>query len=102
MYTQCGYMSAHLIIPGQPKFKVAEARESDRAEVGSQSFSYSGPYFVEEDGRKITLRHGMRIANRPEPRWKCGVESLELRSEGSSFGIGGGRTGELSGRDEEA
>lgn len=65
MYTTDGYMSAQISIPGQRKYTPATVTQSDWAESGKRYFAYSGPFFVTEEDGKVTLRHNMRIGNRP-------------------------------------
>ena len=43
MYTPDGYMSAHMLIPGQASFKRGEGEEGQWAEAGKRSFCYAGP-----------------------------------------------------------
>jgi hypothetical protein len=67
MYTPDGYMSAHMLIPGQMSFKRGEGEEPQWAEAGKRSFSYAGPYYISDEGtgRKETLRHTFQVCNLP-------------------------------------
>ncbi|KAK5171617.1 Lipocalin-like domain-containing protein [Cryomyces antarcticus] len=92
LYTPDGYMSAQMLIPGQPKFKRGEGDEAQWAEAGKRYFGYSGPYYIteEENGKKETLRHTFQVCNLPgwvgdvqirTHRWEEGGEVLVLGSE---------------------
>ena len=67
MYTPDGYMSAQFLIPGQQSFKRGEGEEPQWAEAGKRSFSYSGPYYISNDGsgREEILRHTFQVCNLP-------------------------------------
>jgi len=93
VYTPDGYMSAQMYIPGQVKFEVSTAKESDWAEAGRRYFAYSGPFFVMEEDGELKLRHNMRICSRPDMvgdvqlrdwRFEEDGKLLILSSEGSS------------------
>jgi hypothetical protein len=67
MYTPDGYMSAHMLIPGQMSFKRGEGEEPQWAEAGKRSFSYAGPYYITDEvmGREEILRHTFQVCNLP-------------------------------------
>lgn len=67
MYTPDGYMSAHMLIPGQMSFKRGEGEEPQWAEAGKRSFSYAGPYYISDEGigREEILRHTFQVCNLP-------------------------------------
>ncbi|KAG9528537.1 hypothetical protein KCU93_g4251, partial [Aureobasidium melanogenum] len=67
MYTPDGYMSAHMLIPGQMSFKRGEGEEPQWAEAGKRSFSYAGPYYITNEGmgREEILRHTFQVCNLP-------------------------------------
>ena len=67
MYTPDGYMSAHMLIPGQASFKRGEGEEAQWAEAGKRSFCYAGPYYISNEGfgRRETLRHTFQVCNLP-------------------------------------
>lgn len=67
MYTPDGYMSAHMLIPGQQSFKRGEGEEAQWAEAGKRCFCYAGPYYIsnEGDGREEVLRHTFQVCNLP-------------------------------------
>lgn len=67
MYTPDGYMSAHMMIPGQAPFKRGEGEEAQWAEAGKRSFSYAGPYYISDEGpgREEILRHTFQVCNLP-------------------------------------
>lgn len=67
MYTADGYMSAHMLIPGQMSFKRGEGEEAQWAEAGKRSFCYAGPYYISNEGygREETLRHTFQVCNLP-------------------------------------
>lgn len=75
LYTPDGYMSAQLSIPGQKSFIVEEASEPQWAEAAKRYFGYSGPYYITEEEDEVRLRHGFRIANRPNL-----VKQIQLRT----------------------
>lgn len=67
MYTPDGYMSAQMLIPGQPSFKRSEGDEAQWTEAAKRFFAYSGPYYIsnEGSGREEVLRHTFQICNLP-------------------------------------
>ncbi|KAL1306687.1 hypothetical protein AAFC00_005357 [Neodothiora populina] len=67
MYTPDGYMSAHMMIPGQAPFKRGEGEEAQWAEAGKRSFCYAGPYYISDEGpgREEVLRHTFQVCNLP-------------------------------------
>ncbi|KAK5689476.1 hypothetical protein LTR97_012816 [Elasticomyces elasticus] len=67
MYTPDGYMSAQMLIPGQQSFKRGEGEEPQWAEAGKRFFAYSGPYYINDEGkgREETLRHTFQVCNLP-------------------------------------
>lgn len=67
MYTPDGYMSAHMLIPGQQSFKRGEGEEAQWAEAGKRSFCYAGPYYISNEGagRGEILRHTFQVCNLP-------------------------------------
>ncbi|GAB7357144.1 hypothetical protein MBLNU459_g7937t1 [Dothideomycetes sp. NU459] len=67
MYTPDGYMSAHMLIPGQQSFKRGEGEEAQWAEAGKRAFCYAGPYYIsnEGSGREEVLRHTFQVCNLP-------------------------------------
>jgi len=67
MYTPDGYMSAHMLSPGQASFKRGEGDEAQWAEAGKRSFCYAGPYYISNEGygREEVLRHTFQVCNLP-------------------------------------
>ena len=49
MYTHDGYMSAHMLIPGQKSFKRGEGDDAQWAEAGKRCFAYAGPYYISDE-----------------------------------------------------
>jgi len=60
------YMSAQLVISGQPSFEIGAAQEAEPVESGRRYSGYSGPYYITEVNGKVRLRHGFRLCNRPD------------------------------------
>jgi len=88
LYTPDGYMSAQMLIPGQPRFEISKAREAEWAECGKRYFAYSGPYYVSEDGGKVRLRHGMKISNRPDMVGEIQLRDWRFEDEGKLLILG--------------
>lgn len=84
-YTADGYVSAHLIIPGQKPFSVDDASESQWAEAAKRYFGYCGPYYITEEEGKVRLRHGFRLANRPNLVKEIQVRAWRFEDEGKSL-----------------
>lgn len=75
-------MSVQLSIPGQKHFNVDEASESQWAEAAKRYFGYSGPYYITEEEGKIRLRHGFRLANRPNFVKEIQIRAWRFEDEG--------------------
>jgi hypothetical protein len=82
LYTADGYVSAQLSIPGQKPFNVEDASESQWAEAAKRYFGYCGPYYITEEEGKIRLRHGFRIANRPNMVKEIQIRAWRFEDEG--------------------
>ncbi len=85
LYTADGYMSAQLSIPGQKHFRVEEASESQWAEAAKRHFGYCGPYYITEEEGKVRLRHGFRLANRPNLVKEIQIRAWRFEDEGKSL-----------------
>lgn len=82
LYTSDGYMSAQLWIPGQPAFTPDSASEAQWAETGKRYFAYGGPYYISEEEGKVKLRHGFRIASRPDLVNEIQIRAWRFEDEG--------------------
>ncbi|KAJ8611621.1 hypothetical protein MRB53_037845 [Persea americana] len=67
MYTPDGYMSANMLIPGQPSFKRSDVQEAQWSEAAKRCFAYCGPYYITNEGvgREEVLRHTFQVCNLP-------------------------------------
>ncbi|KAL8718079.1 MAG: hypothetical protein Q9225_004750 [Loekoesia sp. 1 TL-2023] len=70
MYTDTGYVSAQLRIPGQPPFKsddLSGGTQEELAEVGKNYLAYTGPFYLDESRDEPLLQHHM--TNSSFPNW---------------------------------
>ncbi|KAI9664686.1 MAG: hypothetical protein M1821_006133 [Bathelium mastoideum] len=68
IYTPDGYISVHILNPGQKSFNITGSGVDDAqwAESAKRYLAYSGPFYItEEDGKGEVLRHDMQVSNRP-------------------------------------
>jgi hypothetical protein len=67
MYTPNGYMSAHLLRPGQGQFVKGGRDGSDEewAQVGRNYIAYTGRFYLNENGEEPVLVHSMQVSNLP-------------------------------------
>ncbi|TWI20328.1 lipocalin-like domain-containing protein [Sphingobacterium siyangense] len=87
MYTADGYMSAQMMIPGRPAFKINDlsyATNEEFAAAASSYLAYSGPFYVDEDTQ--TLRHEMTISL--FPNWLNQVQIRLVEIHGDKLHLG--------------
>ncbi|KIX97068.1 uncharacterized protein Z520_07182 [Fonsecaea multimorphosa CBS 102226] len=77
LYTEDGYMSAQLHIPGQKPFEgeqpfersvsaeEAAAAEAEWAKVGRNYVAYTGEFYIDVDNQQPVIKHHMRCASLP-------------------------------------
>ena len=106
MYTPDGYMSAHMLIPGQMSFKRGEGEEPQWAEAGKRSFSYAGPYYISDEGigREEILRHTFQVCNLPGWLGDIQVRTWKFEEDDNVLVLGSEEPTEIrvSSRDTEA
>ncbi|KAF7189414.1 hypothetical protein HII31_09259 [Pseudocercospora fuligena] len=95
MYSQDGYMSAQLQMPGQKNF----SPDSDQswAEAGKRFFAYSGPYYITIENGEEVLRHSFELCLTPDRMGELELRSCELREDDSVLILGGKETVTLKG-----
>lgn len=73
MYTADGYMSAHMLIPGQARIEQRQSENSEKmdatqhyAEASKRCFAYAGPYYINSAANgKEELRHSFQVCSLP-------------------------------------
>lgn len=82
MYSSDGYMSAHIQIPGQEKFKSVDLNggtEQELAEAARRHFGYTGPFFLDESGPEPILKHHMTLST--FPNWLGNTQRRVVKME---------------------
>ena len=120
MYTQDGYMSAHMLIPGQKSFKRGEGDDAQWAEAGKRCFAYAGPYYISdeegggregkgeegeeggEDGRQTgtrghreVLRHTFQVCSLPGWMGDIQVRTWAFEEDGQVLVLGSAEPTEI-------
>lgn len=90
MYTPDGYMSAHMLMPGQAPFSRGAADEAQWAEAGKRCFTYAGPYYItnEGKGREEVLRHTFQVCNLPGWVGDIQVRTWKFEEDGELLVLG--------------
>jgi Lipocalin-like domain len=86
MYTPDGYMCSHIQTPGQPNFASADLNggtEAELAEAARRHFGYTGPFYIDESGEEVVLKHHLSIST--FPNWAGGVQVRIARMEGDKL-----------------
>jgi hypothetical protein len=67
IYNPDGYMSAHLLRPGQGQFANGgrDGSEAEWAQVGRNYIAYTGQFYLDESGEEPLLIHSMQVSNLP-------------------------------------
>ncbi|TKA62372.1 hypothetical protein B0A55_11546 [Friedmanniomyces simplex] len=99
MYTPDGYMSAQMLIPGQQSFKRGEGEEPQWAEAGKRFFAYSGPYYINDEGkgREETLRHTFQVCNLPGWIGDIQIRTHTFEEDGQVLVLGSEEPTEIKG-----
>lgn len=99
MYTPDGYMSAHMLIPGQMSFNRGEGDEAQWAEAGKRCFCYAGPYYIsnEGDGRREVLRHTFQVCNLPGWVGDIQVRTWDFEEDNTVLVLGSEEPTEIKG-----
>ncbi|OAG35326.1 hypothetical protein AYO21_10466 [Fonsecaea monophora] len=96
LYTEDGYMSAQLHIPGQRPFEGeqpfdrtvgpegAAAAEREWAKVGRKYIAYTGEFYIDVDREQPVIKHHMRCASLPY--MVTDVQERTFQFEGRSDG----------------
>lgn len=97
MYTPDGYMSAQMLIPGQPSFKRSEGDDAQWTEAAKRFFAYSGPYYIsnEGSGREEVLRHTFQICNLPGWIGDIQVRTHRFEEDGDVLVLGSEEPAEI-------
>lgn len=95
IYSSDGYMSAQLQIPGSQKEKANSfVSESQWAELAKRSFSYSGPFYISNEGpgREEVLRHSFELCILPDRVGQVEIRSWKFDEDGKVLVLGGEET----------
>ena len=95
IYSSDGYMSAQLQIPGGQKDTGNSALSKPQwAELAKRSFSYSGPFYISNEGpgREEVLRHSFELCILPDRVGEVEVRSWKLEEDGKVRVLGGEET----------
>ena len=67
VYTVDGYMSAHILRPGQGQVANGSGKGSEEewAQVGRNYLAYVGQFHLDEERKEPVLMHSMQVANVP-------------------------------------
>jgi Lipocalin-like domain len=82
VYSSDGYMSAHIQSPGQKNFNSSDLNggsEQELAEAARRHFGYTGPFYLDESGPELILKHHMSLST--FPNWLGNTQRRVVKME---------------------